>query len=215
MLSDQPHYDLRQAVQRPLEHRRTRRDHGLRVDGEKLVSASKQIYGLLSQVKGGKRSGEKLRGLRGGGLPPISAFFDEMILGDKETFFLPGAQPSPSAGRRQRHALLRLQPAGPMTAPPPWRVWGWIPMWDSCTGTARSDFLGPGPDGGTASLHGGPLCAHAHQQPPGQGGDFQYMESGAVLLVRRRQENISETLAGKKKENTDPPPIWRKSSHGG
>lgn len=30
---------------------RTRRDHGLRVDSEKLASASKQLYGLLSQVK--------------------------------------------------------------------------------------------------------------------------------------------------------------------
>ena len=30
---------------------RTRRDHSLRVDIEKLSSASKQIYGLLSQVK--------------------------------------------------------------------------------------------------------------------------------------------------------------------
>lgn len=31
---------------------RTRWDHNLRVDSEKLSSASKQIYGLLSQVKG-------------------------------------------------------------------------------------------------------------------------------------------------------------------
>lgn len=52
---------------------RTRRDHGLRVDGEKLVSASKKIYGLLSQVKE-VSAPEELRGLEGVGPPPISAF---------------------------------------------------------------------------------------------------------------------------------------------
>lgn len=64
---------------------RTRRDHSLRVDIEKLSSASKQIYGLLSQVKE-ITSPEELRGMEGVGASAYFGVFDEMILGDKETF---------------------------------------------------------------------------------------------------------------------------------
>ena len=64
---------------------RTRRDHSLRVDSEKLVSVSKQIYGLLSQVKE-VTALEELRGLEGVGASAYFSAFDEMILGDKETF---------------------------------------------------------------------------------------------------------------------------------
>lgn len=44
---------------------------GLRVDSEKLASASKQIYGLLAQVKE-VISSEELRGLEGAGPPSTS-----------------------------------------------------------------------------------------------------------------------------------------------
>lgn len=50
---------------------RTRRDHGLRVDSERLAAASQQIYGLLPQVKE-VTSLEELRGLEGVG---ASAYF--------------------------------------------------------------------------------------------------------------------------------------------
>lgn len=73
---------------------RTRRDHGLRVDGEKLVSASKQIYGLLSQVKE-VSAPEELRGLEGVGASAYFSVFDEMILGDKETFSFQGRSRRP------------------------------------------------------------------------------------------------------------------------
>ncbi len=52
---------------------RTRRDHGLRVDSEKLASASKQIYGLLAQAKAAAAP-EELRGLEGGGLDSYVGF---------------------------------------------------------------------------------------------------------------------------------------------
>ena len=58
---------------------RTRRDHSLRVDSEKLVSVSKQIYGLLSQVKE-VTALEELRGLEGVGASAYFSAFDEMIL---------------------------------------------------------------------------------------------------------------------------------------
>lgn len=73
---------------------RTRRDHGLRVDGEKLARASQQIYGLLPQVKE-VTSAEELRGLEGVGASAYFGVLDEMILGDKDTFFFHGRNRRP------------------------------------------------------------------------------------------------------------------------
>ena len=73
---------------------RTRRDHALRVDSEKLSSVSKQIYGLLSQVKEATAPDE-LRGLEGVGASAYFGVFDEMILGDKETFSFQGRSRRP------------------------------------------------------------------------------------------------------------------------
>ena len=73
---------------------RTRRDHGLRVDCEKLASASKQLHGLLSQVKE-VTTLEELRGLEGVGASAYFGVFDEMILGDKDTFSFQGRSRRP------------------------------------------------------------------------------------------------------------------------
>lgn len=68
---------------------RTRRDHELRVDSEKLVSASARISGLFPQVKAAASS-EELRGLEGIGAAAYFGVLDEMILGDKDTFSFHG-----------------------------------------------------------------------------------------------------------------------------
>ncbi len=73
---------------------RTRRDHSLRVDSEKLASASKQLKGLLSQVKEVSVL-EELRGLEGVGASAYFGIFNEMILGDKETFSFRGRSRRP------------------------------------------------------------------------------------------------------------------------
>ena len=73
---------------------RTRRDHGIRVDGDKLASASRQIYELLPQVKT-VSSPEELRGLEGVGASAYFGVLDEMILGDKETFSFHGRSRRP------------------------------------------------------------------------------------------------------------------------
>lgn len=73
---------------------RTRRNHGLRVDSEKLALASQQIYGLLPQVKA-VTVPEELRGLEGVGASAYFGVFDEMILGDKETFSFHGRSRRP------------------------------------------------------------------------------------------------------------------------
>ena len=73
---------------------RTRRDHSLRVDSEKLSSASGQIYGLLPQVREATAP-EELRGLEGVGASAYFGVFDEMILGDKEAFSFRGRSRRP------------------------------------------------------------------------------------------------------------------------
>ena len=73
---------------------RTRRDHGLRVDSERLAAASQQIYGLLPQVKEAAAP-EELRGLEGVGASAYFGVFNEMILGDQDTFFFHGRSRRP------------------------------------------------------------------------------------------------------------------------
>ena len=64
---------------------RTRRDHGLRVDGDALSSASAQLRGLLPQIAS-ESSLEQLRGLEGAGATVYFGVFDQMILGEKPLF---------------------------------------------------------------------------------------------------------------------------------
>lgn len=64
---------------------RTRRDHGLRVDGDALSNASAQLRGLLPQIAA-ETSLEQLRGLEGAGATVYFGVFDQMILGEKPLF---------------------------------------------------------------------------------------------------------------------------------
>ena len=73
---------------------RTHRDHGLRVDSEKLTAASQQIYRLLSQIKEATVP-EELRGLEGVGSSAYFGVFDEMILRNKEIFSFKGRSRRP------------------------------------------------------------------------------------------------------------------------
>ena len=65
---------------------RTRRDHGLRIDGQRLSEASRQIYELLPQVRE-ETSLERLRGLEGVGASAYFGVLDDMVLRDKKTFY--------------------------------------------------------------------------------------------------------------------------------
>ena len=73
---------------------RTRRDHGLRVDGERFSEASRQIHELMPQVRE-ETSLERLRGLEGVGASAYFGVLDDMILGDKETFYFHGRNRRP------------------------------------------------------------------------------------------------------------------------
>ncbi len=65
---------------------RTRRDHKLRVDDDKLGAASEQLKGLLPAVAA-ETSMESLRGLEGVGAAAYFGVLDEMILHRKESFY--------------------------------------------------------------------------------------------------------------------------------
>lgn len=73
---------------------RTRRDHALRVDSEALSAVSRQIAELLPQVRE-ETDPDHLRGLEGVGASAYFGVFDQMILGDKETFFFHGRNRRP------------------------------------------------------------------------------------------------------------------------
>lgn len=64
---------------------RTRRDHGLRIDGERLTAVSAQLKGLLPQVVS-ETSLDTLRGLEGAGATAYFGVFDQLILGEKPLF---------------------------------------------------------------------------------------------------------------------------------
>ena len=73
-------YNARWSVER------TRRDHALRVDGERFAAVSAELQGLLPQAAA-ETSLESLRGLEGAGATAYFSVLDEMILQGKETFF--------------------------------------------------------------------------------------------------------------------------------
>lgn len=73
-------YNCRWSVER------TRRDHGLRLDGEKLSTASQSLKELLPSVAE-ETALDSLRGLEGAGATVYFGVLDEMILNGKEVFY--------------------------------------------------------------------------------------------------------------------------------
>lgn len=73
---------------------RTRRDHGLRLDGEKLASASQSLKELLPRVAE-ETVLDSLRGLEGAGSTVYFGALDEMILNGKDTFYFHGRSRRP------------------------------------------------------------------------------------------------------------------------
>lgn len=68
---------------------RTRRDHGLRVDGSRLAAASGDLKELLSPIAE-ETSLDSLRGLEGAGATVYFSVFDQLILGEKPLFAFSG-----------------------------------------------------------------------------------------------------------------------------
>lgn len=73
-------YNARRSIER------IRRDHALRIDGERFAAVSAQLQGLLPQIAA-ETSLESLRGLEGAGAAAYFSVLDDMILQGKETFY--------------------------------------------------------------------------------------------------------------------------------
>ncbi len=73
-------YNARWSVER------TRRDHAMRIDGERFAAVSQQLQGLLPQITA-ETSLESLRGLEGAGATAYFSVLDDMILQGKDIFF--------------------------------------------------------------------------------------------------------------------------------
>lgn len=65
---------------------RTRRDHALRIDGERFAAVSRQLQELLPLITS-ETAPESLRGLEGAAATAYFSVLDDMILRGKETFF--------------------------------------------------------------------------------------------------------------------------------
>ena len=192
---------------------RTRRDHGLRVDSEKLASASDKLRGLLPQVKA-VTVPEGLRGLEGVGASAYFGVFDEMILGDKETFYFRGRSRRP-----------------PLDAVNAMLSFAYSLLAHDCASALESVGLDP-------------YVGFLHRDRPGRtslaldlmeelrpcmadrlvltlintrvvkAGDFQQMESGAVLMTEEGRKRFLKSWQEKKKETLTHPYLGEKLSWG-
>lgn len=73
---------------------RTRRDHGLRVDGQRLADASAQLRQLLPQIRS-ETAPDSLRGLEGAAATVYFGVLDQLILGEKPLFSFQGRSRRP------------------------------------------------------------------------------------------------------------------------
>ena len=73
---------------------RTLRDHGLRVDAERLSAVSDQLKEALPRILE-ETDLERLRGLEGAASTGYFSIFDDLILGDKENFSFTGRNRRP------------------------------------------------------------------------------------------------------------------------
>ena len=192
---------------------RTRRDHGLRVDSEKLTAASRQIHGLLAQVKE-TTDLEELRGLEGVGASAYFGVLDEMILGDKEAFFFRGRSRRPpldavNAMLSFAYSLLAHDCASALES---------VGL-DSYVGFLHRDRPGRTSLALDLMEELRPCMADRFvltliNNRQVKASDFIYMESGAVLLTDEGRRAFLKGWQEKKKETLTHPYLGEKLSWG-
>ena len=192
---------------------RTRRDHGLRVDGEKLSAAARQMQALLPQVRE-ETSPERLRGLEGVGASAYFGVFDEMILGDRETFAFHGRSRRPpldavNALLSFAYSLLAHDCASALES---------VGL-DSYVGFLHRDR--PGRESLALDLMEElrPCMADRFvltliNNRRVKASDFLYAESGAVLLTEDGRKTFLQSWQEKKKETLKHPYLGEKLSWG-
>lgn len=178
---------------------RTRRDHGMRVDGELLAAASRQINDLMPQVRQ-VNAPDELRGLEGVGANAYFKAFDQMILGDKETFFFHGRSRRPpldavNAMLSFAYSLLAHDCASALES---------VGL-DSYVGFLHRDRPGRTSLALDLMEELRPCMADRFvltliNNRVVKAADFQYMESGAVLLTDEGRKVFLKNWQEKKKE---------------
>lgn len=188
---------------------RTRRDHGMRVDGELLAGASRQINDLLPQVRQ-VNAPDELRGLEGVGANAYFKAFDQMILGDKETFFFHGRSRRPpldavNAMLSFAYSLLAHDCASALES---------VGL-DSYVGFLHRDRPGRTSLALDLMEELRPCMADRFvltliNNRVVKAADFQYMESGAVLLTDEGRKVFLKNWQEKKKETLTHPYLAEK-----
>lgn len=188
---------------------RTRRDHGMRVDGELLAGASRQINDLFPQVRQ-VNSPDELRGLEGVGANAYFKAFDQMILGDKEAFFFHGRSRRPpldavNAMLSFAYSLLAHDCASALES---------VGL-DSYVGFLHRDRPGRASLALDLMEELRPCMADRFvltliNNRAVKAADFQYMESGAVLLTDEGRKVFLKNWQEKKKETLTHPYLTEK-----
>ena len=196
-------YNARWSVER------TRRDHGMRLDGEKLSAASRRMKDLLPQIAD-ERDLDSLRGLEGAAATAYFGVLDEMILQNKQDFAFEGRNRRPP-----------LDPVNAMLS------FAYSLLTHDCASALESVGLDA-------------YVGFLHRDRPGRkslaldmmeelrpcmadrfvltlinnrqvkAGDFQYMESGAVLLADGGRKTFLKHWQEKKKETLTHPYLEEK-----
>lgn len=196
-------YNARQGIER------TRRDHGLRLEDESLSAASQTLKDLLPEVLAATDPA-RLRGLEGVGASAYFGVLDERILQGKETFFF--------------RARSRRPPLDPFNA---LLSFAYSLLANDCASALESVGLDS-------------YAGFLHRDRPGRASlaldlmeelrpcmadrlvltlinnrqvkaaDFQYMESGAVLLTDSGRKTFLKHWQEKKKETLTHPYLGEK-----
>ncbi len=192
---------------------RTRRDHELRIDGAALSAASRQIAALLPQVKD-ETNPDHLRGLEGVGASAYFGVFDQMILGDKETFSFRGRNRRPpldavNALLSFAYSLLAHDCASALES---------VGL-DSYVGFLHRDRPGRTSLALDLMEEMRPCMADRFvlslvNNRRVKASDFQYMESGAVLLNDDGRKTFLKCWQERKKETLTHPYLDEKLSWG-
>lgn len=192
---------------------RTRRDHGLRVDDKRLANVSKQLAGLLPQAKDAADP-ERLRGLEGVGASAYFSVFNEMILGDKETFSFNGRSRRPpldavNALLSFAYSLLAHECASALES---------VGL-DSYVGFLHRDRPGRSSLALDLMEELRPCMADRFvltliNNRKVKADDFQHMESGAVLLTENGRRAFTKSWHEKRKETLTHPYLGEKLAWG-
>ena len=192
---------------------RTRRDHALRIDGERFAAVSAGLRDVLARPCAGRRP----IGCAARGSAAVAYFsiLDEMILQSKDTFFFTKHSRRPpldafNALLSFAYSLLARDCASALEA---------VGL-DAYVGFLHRDrpgreSLGARPDGGAAPLSGGSLCADNGEQSNHQSlRILSFRESGAVFLTEAGRRTFLQKWQEHKREIIKHPVALKENSVG-